>query len=70
MIDRVQIAPNTFLVIVSIIDKKYAIVTNNNSTTILYEIDDDLEVKNEEYEFSSLEDFIRFLKGKMTDEKK
>lgn len=73
IIDRAQLAPNTFISIVKIIDKTYIMVTTNNSSEIISEITNEIEfeIPNENYLHDiNIHSLIEHVRRKMTNEKK
>lgn len=59
VIERVQIAPNNFIMIINIIDKTYVMLTHNNDSKILFEVQDSLELNEENMRFDLL-NFIKY----------
>lgn len=73
IIERAQIAPNTFIAIVKIIDKTYVMVTTNNSSEIISELTNEFEfdLPNKNYiNDLNIHSFIEQIRRKMTNEKK
>ncbi|SHE35349.1 flagellar biosynthetic protein FliO [Caloramator proteoclasticus] len=59
VIDRVQIAPNSYILLIKIIDKTYVMSTNNNESKILFEIENPLELNEEDRGFNLL-NFMKY----------
>ncbi|WP_443110827.1 flagellar biosynthetic protein FliO [Caloramator sp. mosi_1] len=61
VIERVQIAPNNYILLIKIIDKTYVMVTSNNYSKVLFDIEDFKEITENNVDFN----LLRYIKDNL-----
>lgn len=67
VIDRVQIAPNNYVLLIKILDKTYVMLTNDNDSKILFETEKSFDLNEDNIELNLLSYFKYNLKLKRED---